>query len=472
MKKEKLKKKKSKRYKVLCRLLFIITVLFIYLIININILSIKYLIPVVAILLLIVILDIVLINKKKILALLIGLLLVPLELIGCFYLMKTNDFFSKILHNTDIDVYKVVILKNTYNSLNEIESIGILNREDTNYKNALDKIEKTINKTITYTDSTSLIDALLNKDVPSILIDDATDNLYRENDENYNNLTVSIDDIEIKVKKEMTNESVDVTKDTYNIYISGVDTYGYISSKTRSDVNIIVTINPVSKKIVMVHIPRDYYVTLSGLDSKDKLTHSSLYGIETTVKTLEDLFNIDISYYIRINFTCMKDLVDALGGIDVESKYSFDTDIYDSTMTKKYHFKKGLNHLDGDMALSFVRERHSFNNGDITRGENQLLVLEAMINKALSSKIITNYTKYLDILDDKMITNLSKDTITTIVKNELNNLSSYDIESISLDGTDSYEYTYSYPKSKLYVMLPDEEGINNYKSIISSIKES
>ena len=138
-------------------------------------------------------------------------------------------------------------------------------------------------------------------------------------------------------------------------------------------------------------------------------------------------------------------------------------------MKKTYKFKKGLNHLDGDAALSFVRERHSFADGDITRGENQMIVLEALIKKAMSPKIITSYTKFLDVLDDAMITNMTKREITDFIKKEISKPSSYNIETVNLNGTSALDYTFTYLMSKLYVMVPDEQLLNDYKEKVSAL---
>lgn len=409
------------------------------------------------------------INHKHLWSLFLGLILFALEIVGCFYLNKTNNFLDKIHTKTEIEAYKVVVLSSYEEGIGSLKEIGVLKSTDEGYKKAIDNILDKIDKTVTFDDVSSLTSALLMEKIPSILIDNATDTVLRENDSTYARETKSIYDYEVTVKTDVKEKNMDITKNTFSVYISGVDTYNKIATKTRSDVNIIVTVNPVTKKMVMAHIPRDYYVTLYGKNSKDKLTHASLYGIDTAMKTVENFTNVKVDYYVRLNFTSLIKIVDLLGGIDVNSKYAFETGIYDSTMTKTYKFKKGINHLDGDAALSFVRERHSFSDGDITRGENQMIVLEALIKKAMSPKIITNYTKFLDVLDDAMITNMSKKEITDFIKKEISKPSSYDIESVNLTGSSALDYTYSYPMNKLYVMEPDKESLENYQNKVSAL---
>lgn len=464
-----MKKKKKRFYHYFNILLLLIGIIFLALLYFTNVLNLVYLGIITGVLFILTMFIIGNINHKRLWALFLGIILFIIEFIGCIYLNKTNSFLDKIHTKTEIEAYKVVVLNSLEKTVDDLKEIGILKNTDEGYTKAVMQIKEKIDKTVTFDDVSSLTSALLMGKIPAILIDNATDTVLRENDPGYASSTKSIYDYEITVKTNVAEKNIDITKNTFSVYISGVDTYNKIATKTRSDVNIVLTVNPVTKKIVMVHIPRDYYVTLYGKNGKDKLTHASLYGIDTAMKTVENFTGVKIDYYVRLNFTSLIKIVDLLGGIDVNSKYAFETGIYDSTMTKTYKFKKGMNHLDGDAALSFVRERHSFTDGDITRGENQMLVLEALIKKAMSPKIITSYTKFLNVLDDAMITNMSKKEITDFIKKEISRPSSYEIESISLNGTSAMDYTFSYPMSKLYVMVPDEELLKNYQEKVSAL---
>ena len=177
-------------------------------------------------------------------------------------------------------------------------------------------------------------------------------------------------------------EANKITKEPFVIYLSGVDTRGELTEKARSDVNILAVVNPQTKQVALINTPRDYYVDLAGTNSKDKLTHAGLYGVETSMATLGNLYGVSVDHYIRINFAGFINIVDALGGVDVYSDQAFTSvgspGYYDPTT-----FAEGWNHLDGKSALAFARERHAFASGDIQRGINQMKVIDAMLNNCL-----------------------------------------------------------------------------------------
>ena len=334
---------KKRFYHIFNLLLVLLTIITLFMVYNTNILNITYFTVISIILILVNLAIIGGINHKSIFALLLGIIIFALEGIVNFYLFKTNNFLDKINNKTEIEVYRVVTLTSAAKDLEDIGNIGVLTNGDDGYKKAVDNITDTIPNTTAFTDTSALTAALLAEKIPAILLDASTDVVLRENDEAYNASTKYIYEYEVKIKTNVNASSKNILKETFSIYISGVDTYNKIATKTRSDVNIVLTVNPVTKKIVMTHIPRDYYVTLAGINSKDKLTHASLYGIDTAMKTVEDLLDTKIDYYVRLNFTSLVKIVDLLGGLDVNSKYSFETGIYDDKMTKTYKFKQGLN---------------------------------------------------------------------------------------------------------------------------------
>ena len=215
----------------------------------------------------------------------------------------------------------------------------------------------------------------------------------------------------------------------------------------------------------MINIPRDYYVALHGTGKKDKLTHAGIYGLDMSVKTLDDLLDIEINYYFKVNYGALVKLVDALGGVDVYSKYNF------TSGEEFYTYKKGFNHVNGRQALEFVRTRYAFLDGDRTRGENQQAMIQAIIKKACSKDILFKYSNILDSLKGTFTTNFSTDEITDVINMQLDKMPSWNITSISLNGSDASEYTYSYPNQKLYVMKPNEETINNAKETLAKVKK-
>jgi LCP family protein required for cell wall assembly len=249
----------------------------------------------------------------------------------------------------------------------------------------------------------------------------------------------------------------------YTVLISGVDTYGEVEKTSRSDVNIIAVVNPESKKILLVNTPRDYFVQLHGTTgAKDKLTHAGIYGIEMSKNTLQDLYETDIDYTVRVNFTSLLNLVDALGGISVQSDQAFKAD--------GYNFVAGTNQLNAKQALAFSRERYSFSQGDRQRGKNQQKVIEAVVAKASQPDIIVNYQKILATLSDSFQTNASKDELSNLIKQQLDSVGQWKTESISVDGTGSNSSTYSMGRQALYVMVPDMNTVNLAKTAISSYK--
>lgn len=229
---------------------------------------------------------------------------------------------------------------------------------------------------------------------------------------------------------------------------------------------MVATIDPVNNKILLTSIPRDYYVTLPGKNASDKLTHAGYYGIETSVKAVEELLDIEVNYYAKVNFSTVEKVIDAIGGIDVYSDFDFTTE-----GETKCNFVKGLNHLNGKETLAFARERHSFVDGDIQRVKNQQKVLTAVIKKMTSSTtLITNYSKILDSISDNFNTNLDDKSMGKLIKKQLNDMRGWIIETQNLTGSDYYTYdTYTYPTLELYVMKQNDESVSAAKEKIKKI---
>ena len=264
-------------------------------------------------------------------------------------------------------------------------------------------------------------------------------------------------------------EANKITKEPFVIYLSGVDTRGELTENARSDVNILAAVNPVTKRVALINTPRDYYVDLAGTESKDKLTHAGLYGVETSMETLGNLYGIQVNHYIRINFAGFISIIDALGGVDVYSDQAFTSvgspGYYDPTT-----FVEGWNHLDGKAALAFARERHAFATGDIQRGINQMKVIDAMLNKIKSPALLMGFSKIMDAAADCFVTSFSQDQISALVRMQLGDLAAWDIESYTVTGSSgSSTKCYSAKGQKLYVMKPDESSVNKAKEMIASV---
>ena len=264
-------------------------------------------------------------------------------------------------------------------------------------------------------------------------------------------------------------EANKITKEPFVIYLSGVDTRGELTENARSDVNILAAVNPVTKRVALINTPRDYYVDLAGTDSKDKLTHAGLYGVETSMATLGNLYGVNVDHYIRINFAGFISIIDALGGVDVYSDQAFTSvgspGYYDPTT-----FVEGWNHLDGKSALAFARERHAFASGDIQRGINQMKVIDAMLNKIKSPALLMGFSKIMDAASDCFVTSFSQDQISALVRMQLSDFAEWDIESYTVTGTSSSSTKcYSAKGQKLYVMKPDDASVSKAREMIASV---
>ena len=264
--------------------------------------------------------------------------------------------------------------------------------------------------------------------------------------------------------KKKAEDAVDVTSKPFNIYISGMDTTGKITEEARSDVNMIITVNPKTHKVLMTSIPRDYLVELQN-GEKDKLTHTGLMGIDETTSDVEDLLGIKINYYVKVNYNTLKDLVNSIGGITINSDKAFISYI------GKYRFVEGENQLDGAKALAYARERHAYSDGDNHRVRNQQDVLKAIVNKLTgSTTLLTRYNKILKYLAPTMEMNLTRAEVKALVKFQLGKNPKWKFESNSLEGFDAFSTVYSAGNQQLYVMKPDEESIKKARQKIKEIE--
>ena len=264
-------------------------------------------------------------------------------------------------------------------------------------------------------------------------------------------------------------EANKITKEPFVVYLSGVDNRGDLTEKARSDVNILAVVNPTTKQAALINTPRDYYVDLAGTDSKDKLTHAGLYGVETSMATLGNLYGVNVEHYLRINFAGFINIIDAIGGVDVYSDQAFTSvgspGYYDPTT-----FAEGWNHLDGKSALAFARERHAFKTGDIQRGINQMKVIDAVANKLKSPALLMGFSKLMDAAADCFVTSLSQEQISALVRMQLGDLANWDIQSYTVTGSGAKSTKcYSAKGQSLYVMKPDEASVSKAKEMIAVV---
>lgn len=377
------------------------------------------------------------------------------------------DFISAITSGGyQIEQFYVIVKSDSsYESIEDLTSqtVAIYDDSSDSYTYALEQLNSVASlTTASYPNFLDASTALLNGNTESLLLHASFKEIVSDSIPNFSSENIKIIyTIEKKTPLSQTISNVDVKNEAFNVLITGIDTSGDIATVSRSDVNMIATINPKTHKILLTSIPRDYYVQLHGTTGlKDKLTHSGLYGADMTRQTIEDFMNIKIDYYVRVNFDTIINVVDTIGGISINS----DTQLYlkANDWSNKYcWYDYGENFVDGDCALRFARERKSYATGDVHRVQNQQEVLSAIINKVSSDKsILMNYENLLNALRGGFQTNMPTEKIYDLTNLQLDEMPSWQIERINLTGFESHEYTYSIPSQLLYVFLEDEESIN------------
>ena len=452
----------------------VITLIFLAIIINLGIIPSKYFIPMTVILLLLLgftLYSQLSLRKSKFgkfLSIFICLILA----LGCYYLIKTQSLLIDISSkNTKIDDVSIIVLKeDPAQSINDTADYlfgiqEVLDRENTD--KTIEKINGDLGiemKIKAYSDLSLQVEALYGGEVDAIILNEAYRDTIKEIYKDFDERTKVLTSHQIEIPVEIEPSDKEVTLEPFNVYISGIDTYGPIRRTSRSDVNIIATVNPKTKRILLTTTPRDFYVPFPITGGvRDKLTHAGVYGIDVSIGTLEDLYDIEIDYYVRVNFDSLIKMVDALGGINVDSEYAF--------KSGGYSFKKGINQLNGAQALAFSRERYAFASGDNQRGKNQMAVIKGMIEKAMSPAIITNYSKIMDGLSESFETNMSPNDITSLIKMQINDMSPWEVKTNNVTGKGAMKTTYTYKKKHLYVAIPDEPSVEEAKNMIKQIFE-
>lgn len=451
-------------------LLVVFTVSIIYLLVKINVVKMIFIL---AIGLIISLIDLFLIlnnrtkNKvKKVLNTILSFVFVVIYSFIIFNIINTVKFVSNITSSdSEYQTYLVVVKPNKYEKISNLnnKTIGFINNSYTDdVKNTLANKSKIQVVSKDFSNKEEIIDSLNNDSVSAIVIENNYNELLKENEEDvFSNLRV-IYTFKVKIERDNIVSSKFNPKEPFILYISGSDSRGKITDVARSDVNILAVVNPNKNKILLVNIPRDYYVQLHGTSgTKDKLTHAGIYGIDKSKNTISDLLDINIDYYLKVGFNTVIKSVDLVGGIDIDSDKEFT-----AHANKNCKFTKGVNHVNGECALAFSRERYAYESGDRHRGENQQQVIIKMLNKASNTNILTKYNNILKSLDGSFDSNMSYENITDFIREESLDLSKYKVESIGLDGSGDSRETYSMGSQKLYVMISDESTIEKAKENI------
>ena len=428
----------------------------VYQIFKLQILPDNILIPIILVLILLTLIFVLLIKfsahglVSKILCSLMVVVLSAVYGLGNYYLYSTNTTLETVTDqgNKAKNTVAVVVLNSSglenVNSL-EASKLGVLKtigNEAT--KKSLTDLKK---NNVTYTKKTydnmlGMLKALYDGEVDAIVLNEA----YRSNVcdledyANFNNDTKVIHKTVYYTKENSSSLAVsDITSKPFNILISGNDSFGSLDENSRSDVDMLVPINPVTSTILLTSIPRDSYVKEVCNDYAcnygvyDKLTHTGIYGVDTTKDTIENMLDIDINYVYRVNFTSMIDIVDALGGVDVTVPEGMAVSkFYTNSNLEGVH--EGENHLDGKRALAYSRERKAYLDGDLQRARNQQQVLQAMFKKATSPEIIKNYTSLLKALIGAFDTNMTTKEITSFIKYQIQAKPSWKFEQFVLKG--------------------------------------
>ena len=406
-------------------------------------------------------------NAKKLLIIIgvVALLLVIIAgIIFFYYYNKSKKALETIANqNTETTTYGIYVLKDSsYETANALNGKPVAVAKDNLYNDVLNTIDEYEYKIVDCDDYFSLIDSLYNGEVQGIVLNTGYLSLLEEEEleEAFEDKTRLLTTFDIEKEVEAPKEIETVSP--FIVYISGKDTWGHISVTSRSDVNIIAVVNPETKHILLVSTPRDYYVPLGiAGGAMDKLTHAGVYGTEVSEDTLESLYDIEIDRYFKLNFSGFEGLINAMGGITVWSDYDFDVENIG-------HFSKGENQLNGLQALAFVRERHSFATGDVQRGDNQMNVIQSVVQKMCSKSTLLNYSDILKECDGTFATDLSTDEIAELVSFQISNPGDWNIEKMSVSGSGAHEYVYSL-KNKAYVMIPNEDDIENAKQKIQEV---
>ena len=410
----------------------------------------------------------------KVFSILISIVLIFLS----YYLFKVSGTVSQI-SGGDYKVDKVVVAVMKDNSAETLEdakdyTFGV------QYKMNGEQIKQTVQaineelgteiKTEEYATWEEQIQALYDGKVDAIIYNQGFTGVLEEAFEGYEDNTKVIYSYDIKTEIEDTSSDVEVKKDTFSVCISGFDVYGPIeSTRSRSDVNIIAEVNPTTHQILLVTTPRDYYVEIPEVSGgqKDKLTHAGIYGVDKSMKTLEKLYDTNLDFYARVNFTSLITMVDALGGVDVESEYAFTTS-EDSGLVMDV--VQGTNHFNGKQALAFSRERQNVPGGDNQRGKDQQAVITAMIKKMVSPAILTGANGILNSVSGNVETNMSEAQIQELIKTQLSENPQWTITSMAADGTGDTQYCYSYSGKPLYVMQPNQESVDAIKEAMDKVE--
>lgn len=469
-------KKKHMAGKLVTLFQLAVSVVLIAVIWNSGMLPVKYMVPLIIFLLVLfgVTFGLQFIQKKLtgIIGVVVSLMVSIVLIVGILYFTKANQAMENVGGATYKTDNMIVAVKKEDTAKNILDARDYrfgyqTSMDQENNRLMLEDVAAVSGreiKLVEFETVTEVAEALLDGRIDAAIYNEAFTGIIEDVVEDYSNQIRILYQygIETELEQEETN-----VEEAFNVYISGIDVAGPISTNSRSDVNIIMTVNPNTKKILLTTTPRDYYVPIPGVsgEARDKLTHAGIYGVDASMATLESIYDIDISYYARVNFTSLITIVDALGGIDVYSDYAF------TTTHGKYEIVQGVNHMDGATALGFSRERYSFESGDNQRGKNQEAVLTAILNKAMSPAILTSANQILASVSDCVQTNMTQEEMAKFINMQLSDPASWSIESTAATGRGDNQPCFSSGAQLLYVMWPDDAIVGDISRKIKQVEE-
>ena len=461
----------------------IISIMFLFSLFGLGIVPTKYLIILIVVLILITVFNwISQYSKANIFGKIISVLLSIVLLTGFIFVSQASSALKGISKAPAATVSHISIIVLASDSAQELKDAknykfgynSVIDKSNTD--KAIVKINEKIGTTIDTTGTAGwneLVNALYNQDVKVIIFNEAYRDAIEEIYPDFSNKTRVIDNsIEIENENSIVAPAnIDVSNDTFTIYIAGNDLTGDLASTGRNDVNIIATFNPKTRQALLVTTPRDYYITLDNLTGNtgmDKLTHAGNFGILGSITALQNLYGMSLDYYLKINFTGTVDIVDALGGITIDSELAFTTSYYHGPTL--YTFALGPNNCDGEKTLAFCRERYAFADGDFQRGRDQTFAIKGIIAKASSPAIITNYSAVLDSVSSLFETNMPTDTITTIIKDTIDNSTPWNIQTYNVSGTGDSRDSYFFGLEGMSVVIPDYTTVNTAIDYMNKIR--
>ena len=412
-------------------------------------------------------------KSVRIVGKLISLLMITVNLVGIYYLSQVNDALDNVAgNNTKVDVVNVYVMKaDQADDIVDAKDytfgiMGVLDRVNTD--KTIDKIEEQLKKKIAteeYEGYLQLVEALYEGEVQAIILNEAYIAQIVDNEEyaSFETVTKVLHNESHETQIEV-DDKIDVKDNVFTMYISGIDVTGKISTTSRSDVNILAIINPDTRQVLLLNTPRDYYVPLAMNGIEDKLTHAGIYGIDESMATLENLYETEVDYYFRVNFTGFEKMIDALGGIEVYSDYSF------RTLHGNYKIVKGMNSMNGHKALCFARERFALPAGDNDRGKNHMKIIKVVLDKLLSPSILNDFTGLMDSVKDCFQTSMSSSQISSLVRMQLEEGGSWNVVNYAVSGEGALMPVYSM-SSHPYVTIPDYKTVDIAKQLIDMVHE-